>query len=157
MSATHFDNQPAKIGRFNPGEPAGASYGHATRTLFLEPGCASIPDLIDPTTTEGGTFAVQSVEFANVCEEKFARMLESNRILWRYKPRTFAVEWDEEGNFLDCFTPGFYLPAEDRYFELASPDCLVSGTAKKVRLLRQQYSRVKIDLIVWRGLSMEMD
>src|SRR4030095_12708985 len=146
MSATRSEQQPDKTGRLNL--RAEDAYERSVPALLRELGFPRAPDSIGSTSRAGRHCTPQSVEFANACEEEFARILEFHKVLWRYKPRTFAVEWDEEGKFMDSFTPGFYLPPQDRYVELASPDCHVSDTAKKVRLLRQQYSRVKIDLIV---------
>ena len=87
------------------------------------------------------------VEFAGCQEEEFARMLDETQISWRYKPRTFAVEWDEQGNFVDCFTPDFYLPALDLYVEVAGTDyCTSVEKARKVRLLRRQHPEIRIEL-----------
>ena len=47
----------------------------------------------------------ESNEFADDFEHEFARRLDERGIAWQYKPRTFAVEWDEDGNFIDSFTP----------------------------------------------------
>jgi hypothetical protein len=100
-------------------------------------------------------YARESVEFAGCREEEFARMLDENQISWRYKPRTFAVEWDEEGNFVDCFTPDFYLPSLDLYVEVTGADCRTSGEkARKVRLLRGQHPEIRIELC--RGLACSM-
>jgi len=156
MSATHFEEQPGKIDLFSLSEAPGSLYEQDARTLFQELKSYGRPDLIECARIEQGIRAARAVEFANTCEEEFAHILELHQILWRYKPRTFAVEWDEEGNFMDSFTPGFYLPAQDRYLELAPPDRRISSPARKVRLLRQQYSSVKIDLIIWNELSMEI-
>src|SRR6266404_243892 len=88
------------------------------------------------------------VEFADRWEEEFARLLDEHQILWQYKHRTFAVEWDEEGNFVDSFTPDFYLPAFDKYVELVPTDYRASGAkARKVRLLRAQHPEIKIELL----------
>src|SRR5713101_4885914 len=77
------------------------------------------------------------VEFAYRWEEEFARKLDEHQISWQYKHRTFAVEWDEEGNFIDSFTPDFYLPALDLYVEVVAPDYRLSAAkGRKVRLLR---------------------
>lgn len=126
---------------------------HRVNTLLLELSSSAALDRFDRARLNGDICTLWSVEFANESDEEFARTLEAHQILWRYKPRTFAVEWDEQGNFVDSFSPGFYLPAQDRYFEVAAPDCRVSAIARKVRLLRQQYSLIKIDLIFWHGLS----
>jgi len=88
------------------------------------------------------------VEFADRWEEEFARLLDEHQILWQYKHRTFAVEWDEEGNFVDSFTPDFYLPAFDKYVELVPTDYRASGAkARKVRLLRQHHPDIRIELL----------
>lgn len=87
-------------------------------------------------------------DFLDSSEESFARALDECGIEWRYKPRTFAVEWDDEGNFVDSFTPAFYLPADDRYVALKSTDRASAALdARSVRLLRQNNPTVHIDFI----------
>lgn len=88
------------------------------------------------------------VGFLDPSDEAFARVLDEYGIEWRYKPRTFAVEWDNDGNFVDSFTPDFYLPANDLYIELASTDRpYARADARSVRLLRQNHPSVRIDVI----------
>jgi hypothetical protein len=87
------------------------------------------------------------VEFANPREEEFARTLEAHRVAWRYKPRTFAVEWDEEGNFVDSFTPDFYLPEYDQYVELDTADQSLTEKNRGLRLLRRHQPTIKIELV----------
>lgn len=88
------------------------------------------------------------IEFVDSSDEAFARALDEFGIEWRYKPRTFAVEWDDEGNFVDSFTPDFYLPANDLYIELVSADrARAAADARSVRLLRQNNPSVRIDLM----------
>ena len=78
------------------------------------------------------------VDFVYTWEEVFARTLDQHGILWQYKYRTFAVEWDDEGNFVDSFTPDFYLPLFDLYVELAVPNHHEAGAkARKVVRFRQ--------------------
>ena len=36
-------------------------------------------------------------QFAHPIEEEFARILDYYGIPWEYEPRTFALEWDDEG------------------------------------------------------------
>lgn len=87
-------------------------------------------------------------EFDYDFEEEFARTLDQRDIPWQYKPRTFAVEWDENGTFIDSFTPSFFLPARDLYIELVAPDCRLSNErARKARLLRQQYPAIRIEVL----------
>jgi hypothetical protein len=94
------------------------------------------------------------VEFAYVWEEAFAQALDQHGILWQYKPRTFAVEWDDEGNFVDSFTPDFYLPLIELYVELVGPDHYETASkARKVRLLRRQKPELRIQLVGESGAS----
>jgi hypothetical protein len=90
----------------------------------------------------------RSFEFDYAVEEEFARMLDLRDIPWQYKPRTFAVEWDDDGTFIDSFTPSFFLPARDLYIELVVPDCRLSNErARKARLLRQQHPAIRIEVV----------
>ena len=87
------------------------------------------------------------VEFAHPSEAEFARILDFYQVAWQYEPRTFAVEWDEEGNFVSSFTPDFYLPDHDLYIELTTlKQKLVTAKNRKVRLLRRHYPNVRIKL-----------
>lgn len=97
-----------------------------------------------------GLGAARSFEFEYDFEEEFARALDQRDIPWRYKPRTFAVEWDEDGNFIDSFTPSFFLPARDLYIELIVSDCRLSNErSRKARLLRQQYPTIRIEALLF--------
>lgn len=87
-----------------------------------------------------------SVEFTDSSHCLFAGNLDRREISWLYKPRTFAVDWDAEGNFVGSFTPDFYLPDYDQYVELVSGGQLAEK-ARNVRLLRQNYPDVKIRLV----------
>lgn len=87
------------------------------------------------------------VDFVYSWEESFAAVLDEHEIAWQYKPRTFAVEWDEEGNFVDSFSPDFYLPVRDVYVELAPDSSASHAKARKVRLLRKEYPEIRIELI----------
>ena len=89
-----------------------------------------------------------SIEFDYGFEQEFALTLDQHSIPWQYKPRTFAVEWDEDGNFIDSFAPSFFLPARDLYIELVAPDCRLSNErARKARLLRQQHPAITIEVL----------
>src|SRR5258708_74518 len=104
----------------------------------------SVPRLINGETSSLGL----SIEFDYGFEHEFAQTLDRHRIPWQYKPRTFAVEWDENGTFLDSFTPSFFLPAPCLYIELVAPDCrLSSERARKARLLRQQHPVIRIEVL----------
>lgn len=149
MSAIYSEQRPPENALFDLRRGVGCLDERSAHSLLLELRSFTALDRIEPARTDLEICSTWAVDFANECEEEFARALEAHRIFWRYKPRTFAVEWDEEGNFVDSFTPGFYLPAHSRYVEITAPDCRGSVAGRKVRLLRQQYSRIKIDLIIW--------
>jgi hypothetical protein len=149
MSAIYSEERTPENALFDLRPAAGCVDQRAAHNLLRELRSFTALDRLDHARTDATTCSTTAVDFANECEEEFARALEAHRILWRYKPRTFAVEWDEEGNFVDSFTPGFYLPAHNRYVEVTAPDCRGSVAARKVRLLRQQYSRITIDQIIW--------
>jgi hypothetical protein len=94
------------------------------------------------------TSVVQEQEFANSIEGVFARTLDSYQIAWRYKPRTFAIEWDEDGNFVDSFSPDFYLPEYDQYVELATRGVPFVEKTRRVLLLRRHHPEISIILIL---------
>ncbi|GFP33308.1 hypoxanthine phosphoribosyltransferase [Candidatus Hakubella thermalkaliphila] len=50
------------------------------------------------------------VSFAHKSEAEFAKILDFYRIEWEYEPKSFAIEWDEQGKVTRWFTPDFYLP-----------------------------------------------
>jgi hypothetical protein len=85
--------------------------------------------------------------FANQSEEMFANLLDFYRIPWEYEPRSFPVQYDRDGNPVESFTPDFYLPEFDLYVELTTmKQSLVTRKNRKVRLLRQLYPQVNIQI-----------
>jgi hypothetical protein len=132
MNATNQEPQQASLG----------SFGRAT-------GGRALPGLgqAEWITTEKSALRA-AAGFIYLWEEEFARRLDEYDVWWQYKPRTFAVEWDEGGNFVDSFTPDFYLPDLALYIELAPTDDRNSGAkARKVRLLRQQHPNIRVELL----------
>jgi len=88
------------------------------------------------------------VSFAHESEAEFARILDFYHIAWQYEPRTFAIEWDEEGNVASSFTPDFYLPDQDLYIELTTArQTLVTKKNRKVRRLREIYPDVNVKIL----------
>jgi hypothetical protein len=86
--------------------------------------------------------------FAHSSEEELARILDFYHIAWQYEPRTFAIEWDAEGNVVSSFTPDFYLPEHDLYIELTTlKQSLVTKKNRKVRLLRELYPEVNCKIL----------
>jgi cytidylate kinase len=86
-------------------------------------------------------------QFAHASEEMFANLLDFYRIAWEYEPRTFPVEQAPDGTVLEAFTPDFYLPEYDLYVELTTmKQSLVTKKNRKVRLLREQYPNLNIQI-----------
>jgi hypothetical protein len=97
---------------------------------------------------EPGPRNQHAVTFAHESEEQFARILDFYNITWQYEPRTFAVEWDDEGNVVSSFTPDFYLPDHGLYIELTTAkQQLVTKKNRKVRRLRELYPEVNIKVL----------
>lgn len=91
--------------------------------------------------------------FAHPIEEEFARILDYYGVAWKYEPRTFILEEDEEGNVSEAFSPDFYLPQQDLYVELTTlRPSLITKKNRKVRRLRQRYPDVNILLLKRRDL-----
>lgn len=86
-------------------------------------------------------------KFAHPMEAAFAQILDYYGIRWEYEPRTFALEWDENGQVAVAFTPDFYLPDEDLFVELTTlrPKLMRQKNAK-LRRMAQLYPEVKIKL-----------
>jgi len=85
----------------------------------------------------------ESVEFAHASERQFARLLDFYQIEWQYEPRSFDLEWDNEGNVVQRFTPDFYLPQYDLYIEITTLNQrLVTRKNRKVRRLRERYPQI---------------
>jgi cytidylate kinase len=86
--------------------------------------------------------------FAHPSERVFARLLDFYGIPWQYEPRTFPLEYDDNGNVVEAFSPDFYLPASQLYVELTTmKQSLVTKKNRKVKRLRELYPDVKIRLL----------
>lgn len=87
-------------------------------------------------------------EFKNDDEREFAEILDLYHIDWRYEPRFFPVEWDENERVTLAFAPDFYLPKFNLYLELTTMNQkYVSLKNKKLRLLRELYPGVNVKII----------
>lgn len=86
--------------------------------------------------------------FSHPAEETFARILDYYGVEWEYEPRTFPLEWDDEGNVTVAFSPDFYLPQQDLYIELTTlrPQ-LIRHKNRKMRRMRELYPEVNIKLL----------
>jgi hypothetical protein len=86
--------------------------------------------------------------FVHSSEALFARILDYYCVEWQYEPRTFALDWDEEGNVIEAFSPDFYLPAEDLYVELTTlRPKLITIKNRKLRRMKELYPEVNVKLL----------
>lgn len=87
-------------------------------------------------------------QFAHPIEAEFARILDFYNIRWVYEPRTFALEWDEQGNVSLAFTPDFYLPDQDLYIELTTlRPSLATQKNHKQRRMAELYPEINLILL----------
>ena len=92
-----------------------------------------------------------SVGFAHASERQFARLLDFYQIEWEYEPKSFDLEWDEDGLVTRRFTPDFYLPAWDLYIEITTMNQkLVTKKNRKVRALKELYPEVSCKIFYQR-------
>ena len=90
------------------------------------------------------TEPADSVEFAHKSESEFARLLDFYAIDWEYEPRSFPVEFAEDGSPSKFFTPDFYLPDEDLFIEITTMNQkLVTKKNRKVRRLHEVHPEVR--------------
>lgn len=101
----------------------------------------------EATNSDGGP------AFAHPAEAHFARVLDFYKMEWVYEPRTFPLEWDEEGNVTSAFTPDFYLPQQDVYIELTTlRPSLHTFKNRKMRRMKELYPEVNVKLLTRRGV-----
>ncbi len=87
------------------------------------------------------------IVFANESEKEFAKILDFYHIRWQYEPKTFPLEFDDEGTAILSFSPDFYLIDLDLFIELTTLNQnLVTKKNKKIRKLRELYPDVNIKL-----------
>ncbi len=89
--------------------------------------------------------------FAHDSEREFAAILDFYQLTWLYEPKTFPLEWDEQGHAIESFSPDFYLPELDLYVELTTlKQSLVTKKNRKLRRLRELYPDINIKLFYGR-------
>lgn len=90
---------------------------------------------------------LQARPFAHPSEEVFANLLDFYRIAWEYEPRSFPIQWDEQGKVIESFTPDFYVPEFDLYVELTTmKQSLVTKKNRKIKRLREIYPEVNVQV-----------
>ena len=91
------------------------------------------------------------VDFAHESERQFARLLDFYGIEWHYEPRSFPIEFDEDGEPAKYFTPDFYLAADDLFIEITTmSQKLVTKKNRKIRLLREHHPDVRCKIFYQR-------
>jgi hypothetical protein len=81
-------------------------------------------------------------------EREFAKILDMYHIDWKYEPKTFPIEWDDEGNITSAFSPDFYLTKFDTYIELTTMDQrYVTEKNKKVKKLKKLYPGTNVRIV----------
>jgi len=92
-----------------------------------------------------GSPLLERVSFAHPSERVFARLMDFYGIEWEYEPNTFPIEWNEQQEVTEAFTPDFYLPELDLYVELTTmKQSLVTRKNRKVKRLHELYPEVNI-------------
>ncbi len=86
--------------------------------------------------------------FAHPAEEVFAKILDFYGLEWQYEPRTFPLEWNDQGQVVEAFAPDFYLPDQDMYIELTTlRPKLATFKNRRIRRMQELYPEVHIKLI----------
>ncbi len=89
----------------------------------------------------------QPPKFVHPAEEMFARILDFYGIDWQYEPRSFALQWDAQGNVTEAFRPDFYLPQQNLYVELTTlRPRLSTHKNRKMRRMKELYPDINIKL-----------
>ena len=85
-------------------------------------------------------------------EKEFADLLDYYHINYLYEPRSFPLRWDGS-RVVEMFTPDFYLPEYDQYFELTTmKQNLVTQKNRKLRRVRELYPEVNVQLLYRKDL-----
>jgi len=104
-------------------------------------------DLARHGIVPAGRAQLKPVVFCHPSEEMFANLLDFYRIEWQYEPRSFPLQWNQDGNVSEAFTPDFYLPEFDLYVELTTmKQALVTRKNRKIKLLRAVYPHINIQI-----------
>ena len=100
------------------------------------------------------TSSADDPRFANQAEVECARILDFYGLEWKYEPRSFVLETDDEGRVIEAFTPDFYLPEQDLYLEVTvMKQSLVTRKNRKLRKLRRLYPDVRVKLFYKRDIE----
>lgn len=91
------------------------------------------------------------IRFAHNSELQFAKLLDFYGVIWEYEPRTFVLEWTQDGKPAQAFSPDFYLPHYDKFIEVTTLNQkLVTKKNRKARRLRELHPEVDIQILYQR-------
>ena len=108
-----------------------------------------------PRPTQNPPLSRDHIVFGHPSEEEFARILDFYGIQWRYEITTFPLQWDQNNNVIEAFSPDFYLVNEELYVELTTlRPRLMRAKRRKLRLMHELYPEINIRL--WRRRDFEM-
>lgn len=86
--------------------------------------------------------------FKHPSEAEFARILDMYGIEWSYEPRTFPLEWDDQGRVVQAFRPDFHLTRFGTYIELTTMDQKhVTEKNRKLKRLRELYPDIDVRIV----------
>ena len=91
---------------------------------------------------------IEQIDFQHPSEKEFAKLLDFYGIQWKYEPRTFPLEYNEDGSVKSAFSPDFYLVEQDLYVELTTQSPRLNAQKnKKIKKLRALYPHINIKLL----------
>lgn len=94
------------------------------------------------------------VLFAHHSEVEIARLLDFYCVHWQYEPRSFALEWGDDGRIIKSFAPDFYLPDYDLFLEVTTVrPSLINRKNRKIRQLHENYPDINIKLLTLKDVE----
>ncbi len=97
------------------------------------------------------------LSFIHPAEEIFSKILDYYGVEWQYEPRTFPIEWNDNGDVIEAFTPDFYLPQQNLFVELTTlRPKLSTSKNRKLRRIKEIYPEINIKLFKRRELHQIM-
>jgi hypothetical protein len=106
-----------------------------------------IIESIKPRPIQNPPVPRERIIFSHPSEAELARILDFYGIEWRYEPITFPLEWDQNGNILEAFSPDFYLVEQDLFVELTTlQPKLMRIKHQKLRRIKELYPTLNIRL-----------
>jgi len=91
---------------------------------------------------------IDEIAFQHPSEKEFAKLLDFYGIQWEYEPRTFPLDYNEDGSVRSAFSPDFYLVEQDLYVELTTQSPRLNNQKnRKIRRLKERYPEINIKLL----------